>query len=124
MANIKKYLTLLCMFFFLLACTKKERQYSVTGRMVYKDNKEPVKKVGFSFCIDYVTGSFTSKKTSEKSYLFVTDDNGGFTVSFNSQEKRSYRIGYECGSDYLWFGGQTNKKSSSIDAGTIEIDRK
>lgn len=124
MANIKKYITLSCMFFLLLACSKKDKQYTISGRIVYKDNKEPVKKVGLSFCIDYVTGSFTSKKTSEKSYLFVTDDDGKFTVAFSSQDKRSYRIGYECGSDYLWFGGQTNNKTSSIEAGTIEIDRK
>ena len=122
---MKKEIALVVIIFFtlLIGACKKQREVIVSGKIVYKDTKQPVSLTQFTICVEEKSGIVANTKTREKPYTFTTDNNGVFKVVCEGKDKQALSIGYECNGYYYWYGS-ISKKNLSIDAGVIEADRK
>lgn len=122
MKKIAVLITIISIAIFIGSC-KKQREITISGKIIYKDTKQPASLTQFTICVEEKSGIIANTKAKEKPYTFTTDNNGSFKVVCEGKDKQALSIGYECNGTYYWYGS-VSKKDLSIDAGVIEADRK
>ncbi|MBL7682783.1 MAG: hypothetical protein JNK00_05445 [Flavipsychrobacter sp.] len=105
------------------SCKKMERDFVVTGKMIYTDNKETVKGKQFNLIVIERRGSFPNRKDRYIPYTYTTDSNGTFQVRCRARDGETWHITLTGLYSALHFGNSFSKKNTTVDAGTIEIKR-
>jgi|GEM_PF-5448143 len=104
------------------SCKKMERDFVVTGKMIYTDSKEAVKGKYFILNVVERRGTFPNTKERYIPYAYTTDSIGTFQMLCRARDGETWHITQD-GYTELHFGSSFSQKNTNVDAGTIEIKR-
>lgn len=116
-----QYLFILMIPVLLLAgCKKREKERIATGTIVNAATGQPRANTGYVLSAHYESGFMFNRIERDKSYTFITDAQGNFSVNFKVQNKEVIAIYNYTSTQPIWKKGDIRNKDHTLNLGIIQ----